>query len=164
MHVIGVAFLMALLSTRFGNSAADSVPKLNVRPSCESAAAGAVVASRNTESCLQDERGAQDQIIQNWSRYTPTDKAQCIGMVNTGGPPSYVELLACLEIMKDSREIDKRTGWLIPSSKTARWTLENCSHLISTQFLQEPEAVEDKQLASAFPHRVRVRKKVAAFT
>jgi hypothetical protein len=28
-------------------------------------------------------------------------------MVNTGGPASYVELLACLDIMKDSREIHK---------------------------------------------------------
>jgi hypothetical protein len=63
--MIGVAFLMALLSTRFANSAADTVPKLNVRPSCESAAAGAVVAGRDTEACLQDERQAQDQIIQN---------------------------------------------------------------------------------------------------
>jgi hypothetical protein len=28
-------------------------------------------------------------------------------MVNTGGPPSYVELLACDDIMKDSKEIHK---------------------------------------------------------
>ena len=33
-----------------------------------------------------------------------------------------------------------KTSWLIPSSKTVRWTLENCSHLISMQFLQKPEA------------------------
>ena len=104
MHVIGVAFLITLLSTRFGNSAGDGVPKLNVRPSCEAAAAGSVIEGRNTKACLDDERGAQDQITQNWSKYSPTDKTQCIGMVNTGGPPSYVELLACLDIMKDSRE------------------------------------------------------------
>ena len=107
MHVIGVTFLMALLSTRFGNSANDSVPKLNVRPSCEAAAAGAVIAGRDTKACLDDERGAQDQVTQNWSKYSPTDKAQCVGMVNTGGSPSYVELLSCLDIMKDSREIHK---------------------------------------------------------
>jgi len=104
MHIIGVAFLIALLSTRFGNAAGDGVPKLNVRPSCEAAAAGSVIEGRNTKACLDDERGAQDQITQNWSKYSPTDKTQCIGMVNTGGPPSYVELLACLDIMKDSRE------------------------------------------------------------
>ena len=98
---------MALLSTRFGNSANDSVPKLNVRPSCEAAAAGAVIAGRDTKACLDDERGAQDQVTQNWSKYSPTDKAQCVGMVNTGGSPSYVELLSCLDIMKDSREIHK---------------------------------------------------------
>jgi hypothetical protein len=107
MHLIGVAFLIALLSARFGNSAGDSVPKLAVRPSCEAAAAGAVVAGRDTEACLEDERRAQDEITKNWSKYSPTDKTQCLGMVNTGGPASYVELLACLDIMRDSKEIRK---------------------------------------------------------
>jgi len=107
MHVIGVAFLIALLSTRFGNSAGDGVPKLNVRPSCEAAAAGSVIEGRNTKACLDDERGAQDEIIKDWSKYSQTDKTQCVGMVNTGGPPSYVELLSCLQIMRDAREIHK---------------------------------------------------------
>jgi len=105
IHVTSVAFLIALLSTRFGNSAADGVPKLNVRPSCDSAAAGAVVTDRNVDACLQDERGAQDEVTKNWSQYSSTDKAQCVGMVKTGEPPSYVELLSCLTIMKDSRAI-----------------------------------------------------------
>jgi hypothetical protein len=107
VNVVGVAFLMALLSTRFGNSANDGVPKLDVRPSCEAAAAGAVIAGRDTKACLDDERGAQDEVTQNLSKYLPTDKPQCVGMVNTGGPRSYVELLACLDIMRDSREIHK---------------------------------------------------------
>jgi hypothetical protein len=107
MRVIGIAYLMVLLSARIGNCAGDGIPKLNVRPSCEAAAAGSVIAGRDTKACLDDERGAQDQITQNWSKYSPTDKAQCVGMVNTGGPPSYVELLACLDIMKDSTEIHK---------------------------------------------------------
>ena len=105
IHVTSVAFLIALLSTRFGNSAADGVPKLNVRSSCDSAAAGAVVADRNVDACLQDERRAQDEVTKNWSQYSSTDKAQCVGMVKTGEPPSYVELLSCLTIMKDSRAI-----------------------------------------------------------
>jgi hypothetical protein len=117
IHVTSVALLIALLSTRFGNAAADGVPKLNARPSCESAAAGAVVTDRNIDACMQDERGAQDEIIKNWSQYASTDKGQCVGMIKTGGPPSYVELLACLTIMKDSRAIH--------SSELAEPFLEN---------------------------------------
>jgi hypothetical protein len=100
-----IAALIILLGSTLGTSAADDVPKLNVRPSCESAAAGAVVVGRDTQACLQDERGAQDEITKNWTRYEAADKTQCVGMINTGGPASYVELLACLDIMKDSRAI-----------------------------------------------------------
>jgi len=102
MHVTGIAALIILLSSTLGSSA-DSVPKLNVRPSCESAAAGAVVVGRDTQACLQDERGARDEIMKNWTRYEAEDKVQCVGMINTGGSASYVELLSCLDIMKESR-------------------------------------------------------------
>ena len=87
---------------------ADSPPKLNVNPSCDAAARGAVTAGRNKEACLADERTAEDALAQNWSKYNAADKTQCIGNVRTGGPPSYVELLSCLEIMRDSKEIRSR--------------------------------------------------------
>jgi len=41
----------------------------------------------------------------NWSKYDPADKTQCVGNVKTGGPASYVELLSCLEIMRDAKAI-----------------------------------------------------------
>jgi hypothetical protein len=84
---------------------ADSPPKLNVNPSCEAAARGAISAGRDKEACLADERTAEDALAQNWSKYNAADKTQCIGNVKTGGPPSYVELLSCLEIMRDSKAI-----------------------------------------------------------
>ena len=41
----------------------------------------------------------------NWSQYRAADKTLCVGMVSKGGPPRYVELLSCLEIMKDAAVI-----------------------------------------------------------
>jgi hypothetical protein len=41
----------------------------------------------------------------DWSKYIPSDKSDCIGMVTTGGPASYVELLSCVEILRDARNI-----------------------------------------------------------
>jgi hypothetical protein len=80
---------------------------MGVGQSCEAAASGAVIAGRNKASCMSDERDAQDQLAKDWSRYAPVDKTQCVGMNTTGGPPSYVELLSCLEIMRDATTIHK---------------------------------------------------------
>jgi hypothetical protein len=84
---------------------ADSPPKLKVEISCEAAGRGAVMLGRNKEACLADETAAQDTLKQNWSKYSAIDKTQCVGMTTNGGPPSYVELLSCLEIMRDARNI-----------------------------------------------------------
>jgi hypothetical protein len=82
-------------------------PTLQVGPSCEAAGRGSVVLGRDKKACLADESTAQDTLRQNWSKYSATDKTQCIGMAKTGGPASYVELLSCLEIMRDARNIQK---------------------------------------------------------
>jgi hypothetical protein len=42
---------------------------------------------------------------QNWSKYSADDKTMCVGMEKAGGPASYVELVSCLEIMRDARNI-----------------------------------------------------------
>jgi hypothetical protein len=81
------------------------VPVLQVVSSCEAAGRGAVVLGRNKEACLADESAAQDTLRQNWAKYAANDKTQCVGMTRTGGPASYVELLSCLEIMRDARNI-----------------------------------------------------------
>jgi len=84
---------------------ADSPPVLKVESSCEAAGRGAIVLGRNKEACLADETTAQDTLKQNWSKYSASDKTQCVGMATNGGPASYVELLSCLEIMRDARNI-----------------------------------------------------------
>jgi hypothetical protein len=80
-------------------------PVLQVGPSCEAAGRGAVVLGRNKEACLADENQALTTLKQNWSKYAASDKTLCMGMVSTGGPASYVELLSCLEINRDARDI-----------------------------------------------------------
>ncbi len=80
-------------------------PVLQVGPSCEAAGRGAVVLGRNKESCLADETAALNTLKQNWAKYVANDKTLCIGMESTGGPASYVELLSCLEVNRDAREI-----------------------------------------------------------
>ena len=78
----------------------NSVPKLDVGPSCEAAAQGA---GRDKQTCLSDENRAEKQVTENWSQYRDADKQTCVGLITKGGPASYVELLTCLEVMRDSR-------------------------------------------------------------
>ena len=84
---------------------ADGPPTLQVGPSCEAAGQGAIILGRNKESCLADETAAQDTMKQNWSKYSADDKTMCVGMEKAGGPASYVELVSCLEIMGQARDI-----------------------------------------------------------
>jgi hypothetical protein len=90
---------------------AGGPPTLNVGPSCDAAARGSVILGRDKKACLGDETTAQDTLKQNWSKYAAVDKSECIGMVTTGGPASYVELLSCVEILRDARNI-RNTGAL----------------------------------------------------
>ena len=89
---------------------AGGPPTLNVDPSCVAAGMGSVVLGRDKKACLADETTAQDTLKQNWSKYAAGDKSECIGMVTTGGPASYVELLSCVEILRDARNIRKENA------------------------------------------------------
>jgi hypothetical protein len=86
---------------------AGGPPTLQVGPSCVAAGAGSVILGRNKESCLADENTARDTLKQNWPNYLAADKADCVVLENSGGPASYVELLSCLEVMRDARTIQK---------------------------------------------------------
>jgi hypothetical protein len=86
-------------------ASADSVPTLQIGPSCEAAGRGTVVLGRSKESCIADETAARDTLRKNWSKYSGTDKQQCLGMEKAGGPSSYVELLSCLEVRRDAHDI-----------------------------------------------------------
>ena len=86
--------------------AADPVPEFDIGPSCRSAAvASAVIATRDAAGCGRDEINARTTLEKEWSQFTPTDQARCGRLVTLGGGPSYVELLTCLEMAKQVKEL-----------------------------------------------------------
>jgi hypothetical protein len=84
---------------------AADVPKLNIEPSCKSAGIEGMALGRTTQSCINDENTARDQLVKDWSTFSADDKNHCLSMVSTGGSPSYVELLSCLEMSRDAKKI-----------------------------------------------------------
>jgi hypothetical protein len=90
-------------------AAVDVPPSLNVKPSCEAAvdrtAMDQVPGSnvRDTASCMRDENDARDQLAREWAQFSPGDQQNCTSITKTGGIPSYVELLVCLEMIRDAK-------------------------------------------------------------
>jgi hypothetical protein len=76
-------------------------PKLDVTATCSGAA---LMAGRDKKACLEDESAAKNILARKWSKFAADHAAQCVGIVNAGGPPSYVELLACLEAKETAQE------------------------------------------------------------
>jgi hypothetical protein len=54
---------------------------------------------------MNDEKAAREDLVKNWSSFSGADKTHCLSMVSTGGSPSYVELLSCLEMSRDAKKI-----------------------------------------------------------
>jgi hypothetical protein len=103
---IAIVILSGLFATALHSTAAlaDGLPQLDVSETCNAAARGAISAGRDKASCLADERAAQEALAKDWSTYNAVHKNQCLGSVKTGGPASYVELLSCLEVMRDAKK------------------------------------------------------------
>ena len=106
LMLIRIAALLSvlLLSSQNALAAADPVPKFDIGPSCRSAGETAVM-GRSAASCEGDENNARATLEKEWSQFTPSDQARCVRLVTLGGAPSYVELLTCLELAKQVKEL-----------------------------------------------------------
>jgi len=102
---IRITLVALSIAAQGGIAVAAGPPKLDIRPSCEAAVRFALTVGRDEKACFDDEHTAQEAVTKSWSEYSADDKTQCVGMVNAGGPPSYVELQSCLEMMRDAATI-----------------------------------------------------------
>lgn len=86
---------------------AERLPKLNVGPSCDAAAEHGLN-GRNRDACMKEENDAQAKLKDQWKDFDARQHARCADLVHMGGPPSYVELLTCLEMAKQAKAIPDR--------------------------------------------------------
>jgi len=95
----------ALLALAFGSplfiEVAD-VPAYDVAPSCRAAV---TVMPGSFEACMKDEQSARAQLAATWDRFAGPQRDNCVQTENTGGSPSYVELLTCLQMAQDAQKL-----------------------------------------------------------
>jgi hypothetical protein len=87
--------------------AAEQPPQLNVGPSCDAAAAHGLN-GRNRDACMKEENDAKAALNDKWKDFNARQHARCTDLVRMGGPPSYVEILTCLEMAEQARRIPDR--------------------------------------------------------
>jgi hypothetical protein len=88
--------------------AADSVPKFDVDRACRSVAEVAGMPGRDAPACQRDEQDARNTLQKDWAQYGEAQQSRCVGLVSTGGAPSYVELLTCLEMAKHAEQVREK--------------------------------------------------------
>ena len=103
----------AILALSFGSplliEVAD-VPDYDVAPACRAAV---TVMPGSFNACMKDEQNARAQLAATWDRFAGPQRDNCVQTENnTGGPPSYVELLTCIQMAQDAKTLpqDKTDG------------------------------------------------------
>jgi hypothetical protein len=89
--------------------AASGVPTFDPRPGCQAAAnTGAntsTTVQQSVDACVASERKARDTLAKQWQDFSVKDRADCASLTSMGGPPSYIEVLTCLEMSRDARAL-----------------------------------------------------------
>ena len=92
----GSGFLLAA-------AAADTLPNTDVKPTCRAAIEMMGSQGRTIESCMASETAAREEIVKGWAQVPKEEKTRCLQTALHSGSPSYVELLICIEMHRDSR-------------------------------------------------------------
>jgi hypothetical protein len=92
---------------------ADDMPKFDIARGCrlDSAAVFDPNAgmSGTIKRCVDDEQQAKDQLQTQWPGFASSDQKMCISSTtaDSENPPSYVDLLTCLQDQQLARKLPK---------------------------------------------------------
>jgi len=101
---------------------AESVPSLNVEQVCEGIAQQGGVTfhdpaiAQEKKNCIETEQAVRDQLAKQWSNFSASDKTHCVNESRMGGDSSYTELLTCLEMARDVRNLREQYEHGTPSA------------------------------------------------
>lgn len=104
--ISAVLLTMAILPAR-----SDEIPVLNVEPLCRgivSQGSDPLQAGDRAVSlkeCLDAEQEDRETLKKEWSSFSAADKQLCVAEATMGGELSYTDLITCLEMARDVRNL-----------------------------------------------------------
>jgi hypothetical protein len=102
-----LALATVALVASFTAAVAQEAPRFDAAPGCRAGANTGVKAKPDVDACLRSEHEARDALARQWSEFAAADKTRCVEKTHMGGPPSYIEVLTCLELARDARKLPK---------------------------------------------------------
>jgi len=105
VEIMIASFPLIALAAQLVNPVNDQVPVFDVAVSCRAAATAGLVEAESYQSCMNDERSARDELSLGWASFASNDRGRCATEASGDGLPSYVELLVCLQMSRDAREM-----------------------------------------------------------
>ena len=99
---------VVLLAAPLIVAVADQVPSFDVNPTCRVAEAAAGAGGRGSDVCVRTELSARDKLGQQWAEFPEADRTRCVRLTSMTQMPSYVQVLTCLEMARDARQLNPR--------------------------------------------------------
>jgi hypothetical protein len=96
---------------------AEKIPTIDVDPGCRASAAASRL-NQDLEACRKSEASAREQLERQWSTFSAPDRSNCLTLTRTGSNGTYTDLLTCLEIQRDARQLQKEPS--LPSTTGQR--------------------------------------------
>jgi hypothetical protein len=96
--IFGIAILIAGAT----QVTAQGVPSFKVEQGCRQVSSGPDKLT-TFDKCMEDETNARDDLAKTWQTFVESDRRVCLEETTSDGTPSYVELLECLNMARDSR-------------------------------------------------------------
>ena len=87
------------------------VPKFDIARGCKVDSTSAVDRLNETiKRCVNDEQQAKNQLETQWSGFRSSDRTMCFSSTtnDSANPPSYVDLLTCLQDQQSARKLPKQ--------------------------------------------------------
>lgn len=92
-----IAILMLLPLSHVAR-VADDIPKFDIARECRSEGGSKAM----MDKCAEDEMQARNDLQAQWAQFGASARASCFQETDSDGTPSYVELLTCLEMARDT--------------------------------------------------------------
>jgi hypothetical protein len=82
---------------------ADEVPTYDVGATCRVEVQDVATAG-SAAACVTQEQQARETLVSQWAQFAPESRTNCM-QAQAGFSPSYVELLTCLQLAKEVKDL-----------------------------------------------------------